>query len=221
VAAEAIQALIQIREPLMPTAYSMNIAGAAALSAALSVLAGGCRAPGDSSPAAAEPPESRSANGAGEATGSRGGETVQGGAAGAPARVDPAPAQLQAMMDRTRKHATVTAGFANTMAAFAAPRVIARAKSLPSREEVLRCIDAYLEVITETKQSPQAEGNQATINAGPYALKLRDLFAAWTPATTVPAAIQQNARDVLGALGIPEPPEGWDLFEGDAASSSP
>jgi hypothetical protein len=56
----------------MPTAYSMNIAGAAALSAALSVLAGGCRAPGDSSPAAAEPPESRSANGAGEATGSRG-----------------------------------------------------------------------------------------------------------------------------------------------------
>jgi hypothetical protein len=125
------------------------------------------------------------------------------------------------MMDRTRKHATVTAGFANTMAAFAAPRVIARAKSLPSREEVRRCIDSYLEVIAETKQSPRAEGNQATINAEPYAIKLRDLVAAWTPATTVPAAIQQNARDVLGALGIPEPPEGWDLFEGDAASSSP
>lgn len=58
----------------MPTAYSMD--SAAALSAALSALAGGCATRGDSAPEQAEPAESRSANGAGEAFDSRGGKTA-------------------------------------------------------------------------------------------------------------------------------------------------
>ncbi|AUX30410.1 uncharacterized protein SOCE836_025130 [Sorangium cellulosum] len=203
----------------MPTKYSMPIAGAAALSAALSALAGGCTTPSGGSPAPGAPPESRGANGAGEATGRQGGKAAGEGGEEAPARAD--PAQPEAMMDRTRNHAMATAGFANTMAAFAAPRVIAKAKSLPSREEMLRCIDAYLEVVAETKRAPQGEGNRATLDAEPYALKLRALFAAWTPSTTVPPEIQRNARDVLAALGVPEPPAGWDRFEGHAAPSSP
>ncbi|WP_437915534.1 hypothetical protein WME73_10250 [Sorangium sp. So ce302] len=203
----------------MATTHSMNLAGAATLSAALSALAAGCAPSGGSSPAPTEPAESRSAAGAGHGADPHDGKAASGAGQEALARTD--PAQIQAMMDGTRKHAMVIAGFANTMAAFAAPRVIARAKSLPSRAEMLRCIDAYLEVVAETKRSPHDDGNQAMINAEPYALKLRDLFAAWTPAAIVPAAIQNNARGALDALGIPEPPEGWDRFEGDAASSSP
>ncbi|WP_437745278.1 hypothetical protein WMF39_09820 [Sorangium sp. So ce1504] len=216
-AAETFEALIPTQEPFMPTPYSMRLAGAAALSAAM--LAGGCAPPSGISPAPAEPVESRSAAGAGDGVAPRDGKGAS--SAGREALADTSPAQSQALMDRTRKHAMVTAAFANTIAGFAAPRVIAKAKRLPSREEMLRCIDAYLEVVAETKRSPHDEGNQATINSEPYALKLRDLFSAWTPGATVPAAIQKNARAVLDALGIPEPPEGWDRFEGDAASSSP
>ncbi|WP_437328584.1 hypothetical protein [Sorangium sp. So ce381] len=218
-AAEALESLTPNQEPSMSTTHSMKLAGAAALSAALSALAGGCAPPGGSSPAPAEPAESRSAADSGDGIDPRDGKAASGAGQEALAGTD--PAQIQAMMDRTRKHAMVIAGFANTMSAFAAPRVIATAKSLPSREEMLQCIDAYLEVVAEAKRSPHDDGNQATIKAEPYALKLRDLFAAWTPAATVPAAIQKNARDVLDALGIPEPTEGWDRFEGDAASSSP
>ncbi|WP_437309221.1 hypothetical protein [Sorangium sp. So ce388] len=206
----------------MPIRYSKTIASATVLSAAFSALAGGCTTRGGGAPdpaESAEPTESGSTNGAGEATGTPDGGIAAGEAAAALAPVD--PAKREAMMARTRRHGMATAGFANMMAAFAAPRVIAKAKSLPSREEMLRCIDAYLEVVAEAKRSLHGEGNQATLDAEPYAIKLRALFADWTPSTTVSPEIQRNARDVLHALGIPEPPEGWDRFEGHGASSSP
>jgi hypothetical protein len=104
--------------------------------------------------------------------------------------------------------------FMNLMAYIASPRLIATGQRMPSREHLLDHTDHYLALIEHAKQSQDNPGNQSVMAAEPDARKLRELFRTWEPSTDVPPEITQAARAFLAAYGIPDPPGGWDLFEG-------
>lgn len=117
-------------------------------------------------------------------------------------------------LSKLAKHAATMMHFTNLVAYIASPRLVAKAQQVPSREHLLEHTDAYLAVIAAAKQSPDDPGNQGLMAAEPHARKLRDLFEQWEPSPEVPAEITQAARAMLAAAGIPEPPGGWEQFEG-------
>jgi Uma2 family endonuclease len=112
------------------------------------------------------------------------------------------------------KYAVTLASFINLIGWLASPRLVARAQQMPSREHLLGHTDQYLGLLEHAKQSPENPGNQSMIAAEPDARKLRELVQRWEPLTDVPTEIVQTARAFLAAYGIPDPPGGWDAFEG-------
>jgi hypothetical protein len=112
------------------------------------------------------------------------------------------------------KYAVALASFINLIGWLASPRLVAKAQQRPPREHLLEHTDQYLALLEHAKQSPENPGNQSMIAAEPDARKLRDLVQSWEPSTDVPPEITQTARAFLAAYGIPDPPGGWDAFEG-------
>lgn len=104
--------------------------------------------------------------------------------------------------------------FTNLMGFIASPRLVSKAPQMPSREHLLEHIDQYLEAIEHLRQSPDNPGNQSLMATEPEARRLRELCESWEPSPDVPADIVQTARALLVLQGIPEPPGGWDQFEG-------
>jgi hypothetical protein len=111
-------------------------------------------------------------------------------------------------------HAATLMHFVNQIGWLASPRLVAKAQQMPSREHLLGHADQYIALLEHAKRSPENPGNQSMVAAEPEARKLRALFQSWEPSTDVPPEITQAARAFLAAYGIPDPPDGWDAFEG-------
>lgn len=84
------------------------------------------------------------------------------------------------------------------------------------RDEVLEHLTVHLKLAENLRQHPVSETNRRIVASAPHAVKLRDLFLQWSPTLDVPAEVIGAVRDLFEGLGIREPPEGWDRFEGFA-----
>ena len=103
----------------------------------------------------------------------------------------------------------------NLAGLLAAPRITRQIGKMPSREHVLEHLDDLQSIINGEPMATFGDGRRWS-ELGPHVDRLRALCESWTPSADVPPEIQHAARDVLAAFGIPEPPEGWDQFEGEA-----
>ncbi|WP_438009067.1 hypothetical protein WME89_10400 [Sorangium sp. So ce321] len=101
--------------------------------------------------------------------------------------------------------AQAVAGAVNIAGALASPRLWARATSWPSREHLVEHVDQLLSAFG-------AELDQQRFAAP--ARRLRALLSAWEPGPEIPTDVSEAARELLAALGIEEPPGGWDAPEG-------
>ncbi|MGK3991098.1 hypothetical protein WME99_49075 [Sorangium sp. So ce136] len=101
--------------------------------------------------------------------------------------------------------AQAVAGVVNIAGALASPSLWAKATSWPSREHVVEHVDQLLSAFG-------AELDQQRFAAP--ARKLRALLSAWEPGPEIPTDVSEAARELLAALGIEEPPGGWDAPEG-------
>ncbi|WP_437757884.1 hypothetical protein [Sorangium sp. So ce1389] len=112
-----------------------------------------------------------------------------------------APRSYSEASKKAAQLAQAVAGVVNLAEALALPRAWARATSWPSREHLVEHVDQLL--------SPfGAELDQQRFAAP--ARRLRALLSAWEPGPEIPADVSEAARDLLAALGIEEPPGGWD-----------
>ncbi|KYF74833.1 hypothetical protein BE11_36840 [Sorangium cellulosum] len=101
--------------------------------------------------------------------------------------------------------AQAVAGAVNIAGALVSPSLWARATSWSSREHLIEHVDQLLSAF-------RAELEQQKFTAP--ARRLRALLSAWEPGPELPADVSEAARELLAALGIEEPPGGWDAPEG-------
>ena len=110
---------------------------------------------------------------------------------------------------------TATVAMLDVATLLAAPKV-ALGRSMPPQAELLHVLDYYLQV--GQQYSDMIDNTDAPI--GPRmetcALRLRFLLSAWIPSRDVPEPIRLEARAMLSAMGVSEPPFGWDAFPGFA-----
>lgn len=107
------------------------------------------------------------------------------------------------------------------MAAFAAPRVLAR---LPGEQEVLPdriadLFDDYIELVTGEKSGEKFNGEELHRTLEPTR-RARALLATWVDSNEAPALLVQAARDFFAAFGWAEPEGGWDAWEGPASGAA-
>ncbi|WP_437524685.1 hypothetical protein WME79_36485 [Sorangium sp. So ce726] len=116
-----------------------------------------------------------------------------------------APRSSSDASKKAARLAQAVAGAVNIAGALASPRLWAKATSWPSREHLVEHVDQLLSAFgTELDQQKFAAP----------ARRLRALLSAWEPGPEIPADISAAARELLAALGIQEPPGGWDAPEG-------
>jgi len=108
---------------------------------------------------------------------------------------------------RASKAAQAAWHMLNLAGALASPRVLERIGQPPSRDELLERLDDFSEVMAGASGDDN-EGARAAV------MRLRTACADWIPGSEAPPNVRQGARSLLAAFGIPEPPEGWDAFEG-------
>jgi hypothetical protein len=116
--------------------------------------------------------------------------------------------------------ATTVMQFLNMAAFLASPRVVEGVRELPSREHLLVHADRFIAELP----SLDGAGIRSHSDVLRHARALRDLIAEWTPdsmSSRVPAAVQERARALLQAFGVPEPPGGWDDWEASANDEKP
>lgn len=121
-------------------------------------------------------------------------------------------AQITEASERAARLAQAASQLMNLSALLAAPRVLLTIPEAPTREHILQHIDAFAQHIdtfpTVFKSTPAKDA------ALPGALaRLRDACAAWAPGPVASPDVQEAARSLLAALGVPTPADGWDLFE--------
>ena len=93
----------------------------------------------------------------------------------------------------------------NLAAAFASPRVLKQATTFPPRAHVVEHLDGFAATLAGSSVDDRSHAALA---------RLRDACVDWTPGPEAPPEVQQAARFLLSAVGCPEPPGGWDAFEG-------
>jgi hypothetical protein len=109
-------------------------------------------------------------------------------------------------------HAAQTMMYAvNFAAVLASPRILQRAVQLPSSRHLLEHFDALVDVLSSGRLLNPSIDLPITHHA---AARLRSTCATWIPGPKATADIQQAARAFLATCGVPEPPGGWDDFEG-------
>ncbi|MEO5726788.1 MAG: hypothetical protein ABI134_30680 [Byssovorax sp.] len=107
------------------------------------------------------------------------------------------------------------------MAAFAAPRVLARLPAELPGEHETRCeriaglFDAYIELVTGEKSGEKFNGEDFHRTLEPTR-RARALLATWVVSEEAPALLVQAARDFFAAFGWAEPEGGWEAWEGTA-----
>jgi len=94
----------------------------------------------------------------------------------------------------------------NLAGLFASPRILSRITEFPSREHVIEHIDAFAVTLTDSSAG-NTDARSATA-------RLRAACASWSPGPEAPVEVQAAARAFLSSFGCPEPPGGWDAFEG-------
>ncbi len=118
--------------------------------------------------------------------------------------------------DKTSRLAAAIAYFMNLMGLLASPRIVAKTEQWPSREHLLEHADMFLSFASGADEATVSSAGRPIDLEGilPHASKLRASLETWTPGPAVPPELQASARALLQAFGVPEPPEGWDQFEG-------
>ncbi|WP_433935469.1 hypothetical protein AB3662_12135 [Sorangium cellulosum] len=116
-----------------------------------------------------------------------------------------APRSYSDASKKAARLAQAVAGAVNIAGALASPSLWAKATSWPSREHLVEHLDQLLSAFGAELEAQRF--------AAP-AWRLRALLSAWEPGPEVPADISEAARELLAALGIEEPPGGWDAPEG-------
>lgn len=96
----------------------------------------------------------------------------------------------------------------------AAPKVAKARAAMPSREDLIGDLDGYLATGQRHADVIDPEGAPIGPRMEAVTLRLRALLVGWTPVADVPEDIRAAAREMLGAMGVAEPPGGWDAFEG-------
>ncbi|WP_187345888.1 Uma2 family endonuclease [Sorangium cellulosum] len=112
--------------------------------------------------------------------------------------------------------ATALACAGNIMALFAAPRVLALACSgarrLPARDEIAKAIEDCAKALGAGAGDMPAVEPLHTLQA---------LLTSWEPGKPAPQAMVEAARAWLRSVGLPEPDEGWDRWEGPRDEPEP
>lgn len=103
----------------------------------------------------------------------------------------------------------------NIMAAFAAPRVLAKlpAEHEMTNERLIGIFDDYIEMIAGEKSGEKFNGENFHRTLEPTR-RARALLDEWVVSKEAPAPLVQAARDFFVAFGWAEPDGGWDAWEG-------
>lgn len=110
--------------------------------------------------------------------------------------------------EASKKAAEMAQAFANLLnltGALAAPQVWARASPRPTRAHLVEHVDGVLSLLAGTS-------GQDLLTA--HAKRLRAQLATWEPGPQLPPELQRAARELLAAVGVNEPPGGWEAFDG-------
>lgn len=86
---------------------------------------------------------------------------------------------------------------------FTSTRRLATLARIPTQAEVLGAIDTYRALLGE-----RSGATAAVLD------RLRPLIEAWIPCLDVPAEVLQAARELQTVTESPEPPAGWDAYDG-------
>jgi hypothetical protein len=109
----------------------------------------------------------------------------------------------------------VVVQFVNAMIIVASPRVSAKLQKEVLHDYVLAQLSAFLEALEQMRPNrANAAYDDTMFYMEPHALALKERAALWAPREDIPPDIVALARACLQAYGAPEPPEGWDRFEG-------
>jgi len=104
----------------------------------------------------------------------------------------------------------------NLAALFAAPRALERWRASRSsrRQQNKEAMVKQLDVLAELfRAEPEVLGQGAMQEAPKLFAELRTLVAAWDDQGSPSEELVAKARATLVALGLPEPPDGWDQYE--------
>jgi hypothetical protein len=116
--------------------------------------------------------------------------------------------------------AALAAEALNLVAVLAAPRLYARWCTQAQPAALRLALDARLVALADfcrsARGSPDAERFR---EATPKVQALADSVIGAPPERLSDPIWTTQARECLDALGFPEPPEGWDAFEGSPAGS--
>ncbi|XXX73245.1 Uma2 family endonuclease [Sorangium sp. So ce134] len=110
----------------------------------------------------------------------------------------------------------------NLMGLLAYPRAAERSRDegWPHREVLVDELEAYLTYMVHMRGARDG-WNLQMLASEPHALRLRSLLMDWNTSSAIPVEIARAARDCLEALAIPEPPPGWDAFDGFEDTARP
>lgn len=121
---------------------------------------------------------------------------------------------------RAASMAQCLAGTLNLASLLASPRAARKAAEMPSREHLVGHLTALMGVLDDDPDTTFGAGQHAR-DAAPEVKRLLALCHGWPPAPDIPTEIQRAARDVLAAFAVPEPPGGWDAWEGAPREAPP
>jgi hypothetical protein len=106
--------------------------------------------------------------------------------------------------------------FIDWLSVFASPKIYEAMGRRPTREHILGLLDTYVAYAQSDRYylSSPARTPPNFKRRAELAMRLRELFASWSP-PDVPAEIVQTTRGLLLSEGASEPEVGWDNFKAD------
>ena len=115
----------------------------------------------------------------------------------------------ESILEKQTRLTRALGGILNLMTAFAAPRYLAQIddSKLGAHEKVLALYDDFLAMF----DTPENTVKDARILVP--AREMRRLLDTWSITRVAPEAVITAAREFLAGMGVPEPDEGWDLWE--------
>ncbi|WP_437831326.1 hypothetical protein [Sorangium sp. So ce1153] len=142
------------------------------------------------------------------------GGTRSGPGAALEARGEPTLDRLVQGADRLLLLSLRAARCLELLSPFLSRHAASTARRIPTCDELFGHLAAYMEFSTSLQRNPGCGASLRIVTSAAHAARLGPLFRAWIPGADVPTEIIAAVRDLFGALGIEEPAEGWDRFEG-------
>jgi hypothetical protein len=129
--------------------------------------------------------------------------------------------RYEATKQQAMEGLAVLIGVIDLMAIFAAPRALARCLTggtwVVTQEVVRQRLDAYLAVIEQIKNGSYADAEGKIRGTEDSIRRARAAVETWSFSGPAPMLLEQAGRDYIKAYGLPDPDEGWDLWEGPPA----